>query len=790
MDRLLYSKKQSEIDILFKKAFDFNSNIVLFPVRHHSPACSWHLKKVIENYKPDAILIEAPENAQSLMPFMASENTKTPFCIYLSFDDKDGNINNQKEKYKVYYPFLDFSPELVAIRKSIKDNIKCFFIDLSYADKMANSEEYKEDDDNLFTISKYHEILTQKLGCKNFSETWEMLFEIGGWNIETEKFVKNVFQYCYYSRLYTDEKELLYSGDLSREYFMKQNIKNALSNFNKVLVVTGGIHTIALSEFILNSDCEKMNLLKTNVNYSSCYLMPYSFEESDQNYGYSSGMAFPFFYQKVWENMNNKINKPFDSAVLGFIINTARTIRKKQPISITDEIQSYYMATGLADLREKKECGVFEVIDSVKSSFVKGEINFSALKTLYKLISGMKMGKVDPQSGVPPIVNDFIEKCKYFKMQINTSLEKEIKLDINNNPTHREKSSFLYQMSFLNTSFCNCIKSQENNYSLSGRILLRETWKYCFSPVVQTELIAVSVYGATVKQAALKIIENEIKENHNNTRMLSEILIDASHMGLDEVYSVLIDKLYVIVNEDMDFFSVSDGFCNICMVKNIREILEVSNLYNMEKILTQCLSRIMTLMYTISNVKKEDEEKVCSSIKFIYSYFIDNASYEKELFIQNMDYFYNDNSTDGALLGLSAAVLLKNDMIKLSDVMEKFNSYINSSDENKKIAASFLKGFFKIAKDIIFVDNSLLLSLDKILCNTDGDLFLEILPDLRLAFTDFMVYETDKIAKQVSEIHNVSVQKLYERALNQNSIEAGIYIDNYCKSVLDNWLEE
>ena len=42
----------------FEKSFDFSSGIIYFPVRHHSPACSFHLKKIIDEYSPDCVLIE------------------------------------------------------------------------------------------------------------------------------------------------------------------------------------------------------------------------------------------------------------------------------------------------------------------------------------------------------------------------------------------------------------------------------------------------------------------------------------------------------------------------------------------------------------------------------------------------------------------------------------------------------------------------------------------------------------------------------------------------------------
>ena len=43
--------------------FDYSQPFLLFPVRHHSPVCSWQLIRAIKEYQPDVILIEGPENA-------------------------------------------------------------------------------------------------------------------------------------------------------------------------------------------------------------------------------------------------------------------------------------------------------------------------------------------------------------------------------------------------------------------------------------------------------------------------------------------------------------------------------------------------------------------------------------------------------------------------------------------------------------------------------------------------------------------------------------------------------
>ena len=114
MEEVLRSKEMDKIDELFHKSLNLSSNIIFFPVRHHSPACSFHLIKTIEEYMPEIILIEGPVDGNNVKEFLEDENSKPPFAIYYSYSDKKGFISEEKEKYKCYYPFLNYSPELIA----------------------------------------------------------------------------------------------------------------------------------------------------------------------------------------------------------------------------------------------------------------------------------------------------------------------------------------------------------------------------------------------------------------------------------------------------------------------------------------------------------------------------------------------------------------------------------------------------------------------------------------------------------------------------------------------------
>ena len=73
MEGLLHSKEIFEII-----PFDYSQNILFYPVRHHSPGCSFHLLKVIKEYKPDCILVEGPQTANKLIPVLTDSATVPP----------------------------------------------------------------------------------------------------------------------------------------------------------------------------------------------------------------------------------------------------------------------------------------------------------------------------------------------------------------------------------------------------------------------------------------------------------------------------------------------------------------------------------------------------------------------------------------------------------------------------------------------------------------------------------------------------------------------------------------
>ncbi len=262
MERVLRGEKASEID--FPALYDLNRRVLYFPIRHHSPACSFHLKKAIAAYVPDCILIEGPENAQEQIPVLAHRDTKAPVALYYFYKDSKGLLSGEKESYRCYYPFLDCSPELVAMREAAARGIPARFIDLPYGEILIGTaedrgirtegEKQSYNDDYLLSRSEYLRRLCEKTGLRSYEELWEKYFEIGGLYLDTADFVRQMSVQCGLSRAHTPKEELEADGCLLRERYMARQIAEASAAYQRVLVVTGGFHTYGLLELLEGSD--------------------------------------------------------------------------------------------------------------------------------------------------------------------------------------------------------------------------------------------------------------------------------------------------------------------------------------------------------------------------------------------------------------------------------------------------------------------------------------------------------------------------------------------------------
>ena len=743
-------------------------NIKFFPVRHHSPACAFHLKKIIEEFKPETILIEGPSDANFLMEYMIDENTTPPFCIYSSYIDKS------KEKCRSYYPFLDYSPEFVAIKKSHELKINCSFIDMPFASIIENSENNKnkkpisiyDKDNNKFNVNDYTSRLTKKSGLRSFAELWERDFEINGILKNSEDFIKNVFALGYYMRLIENED----IETKNREYFMAKNIKECIDKkIDRILVITGSFHVNGIIDKL--KDFENIerafNKLKNyNIQNSSNYLIPYSFEEADQRKGYIAGIEYPAFYNNIWKKLNeNLIENAYTETVKSFIVKAAGINRDYYNVNIPDCINAYYMAINLAKLRGKNNAGVYELIDAVKSAFVKGEIsleNTGNIELMMKLLSGIANGKVSSKSIVPPVVLDFRNLCKTHRIRIDKTETTESTLDIIKDKNHFEKSKFFHKMHFLDIGFCKLIKGPDY-IEKTDKNLAREIWKYKYNSQVEALLIDKSVYGTSVEELCLNFIKDKLKSRLNGEE-ISKLIIESTVMGL---YNFLIDNYNEIENiilSDNDFVSLCKALDNFSYLINIEKIngninKDRENIFKDINIISKIksLSKLGFIlaaqnMESIKNLDEENALKYSVYIKNLFIYTLENEDLDcREIFYGSIDSMIQNTFGSSHIYAVCLSIKYKLGKIGAKEFASIISNFLETAETES--IAYFLNGVFLIARDILFINNDLINEIDKIVKNIEENKFMEILPNFRFAFTNLTPTETERLSLIIAKLY-------------------------------------
>ncbi|MBE5871617.1 MAG: hypothetical protein E7294_10210 [Lachnospiraceae bacterium] len=865
-----------EILGLKKAACSYDNPCFYFPIRHHSPVCSFHLKKVIEEYAPDCILIEGPDNANDLLEELVLAGTQAPFAIYYSYHDEKGLVNDKKEHYRCYYPFLDYSPELVALRMAKKKEIDRAFIDLPYEEILiAGQEKESYNDDHYLAQNRFIQRLLEKSDMRSFEEFWEKYFEIEGLTQTEDLFLEHMLLYCVLSRANTSLNELEEEGCLEREAYMREKIAAAKKKYQRVLVVTGGFHVAGLVEndwlsanredagkeagqatvekegtdaevcptvtpwerksgsgkgrgtsawsersgkgkqlftekvpesLTYRKKTEKLH--KTAQKDKGVYLMSYSMEAADRLNGYASGMPHPMFYQRIWERIVAQENKTsvtsvnvenivqrtagmgeiqgqkdsdwkaeygvraetkqdidggnadartgrlkeiYEQTNLRFLVEVGKQVRKKEGYpSAFDEICALAMCRNLAALRGKKSAGVYELTDSVLSNYVKGEYNLATdkpMRELGKALTGKRIGKLADGTKLPPLCRDFEALTHTYRLDAHSSAKKEVTLQIFATQKHREMSCFFYRMEFLQTGFAVRKKGPDLRRK-KDRNLIREIWEYRFGEGVMSALVEASVYGGTLAEACRTIAHKKLMEE-TDAGEVSALLIRLFEMGLAYDSKEGAKRLEKVIRTDSNFFALAATFSNLTMLSDLSGLYQTTfGMEDLKEIVTQ---KLLTLLIHMTTVREEETQKLLETLKELYRVLLAGGHEEERgYFIDVLRKMKQAPDINASIAGAIQGILYAYGEMETGQIALCMKGYLQGTQEKALWAADYVRGLFFMARDILFADESILDMLDVFVRETSYENFLNLLPQLRLAFSYFTPVEMDRLAAKVA----------------------------------------
>ena len=790
--------------------------IVYFPVRHHSPACAWYLRRLILEVAPCAVLIEGPRSFSELIPLIVDERTLAPFAVYVNFVDTEKAMGPMQTegpdlgpaRFAAYFPFCDYSPELVALRAAHEIGAASEFIDLDYPQQVlaefgASGKPYLPRTESLLAErhlqrSRYLGELAQRTGCRDANDLWDHLFEADFKQSTPQKLMRDVAAYCFIARENTPSEQLRADGTLAREAAMAQAIHAALqrrraeNRSSPIVVVTGGFHTVVLPDLVEqlhDRNTAKESLAKETPpskkeeGASRGVLIRYSFDQLNALNGYSAGMPSPEYYNRIWRELADGSSDPHLNVASRFLVEIGSLTRDKQmeiAVSTADEIAALQQARLLAAHRGHRGPLREDLLDAVRSCFVKGSIEAEGailLGIADHLLGGTAIGDVPAEAGVPPIVASFRAESQKRRLNISNSVRRKLSLDLYRSDGHRASSRFLHRLNFLRIPFAQLVAGPDfvNGTNLER---LHEHWEYSWSPRTESSLVDCAIYGATIEEAAIYCLKEAAGRLGDRAQARSApaavaMLVSACRMGLHEHCADLLVLIAGSIGEDASFASVVSALNQLLLLWQSREPLQAHALTEVVELIGAAYLRACYLVTDLAACPDTELMPVLQALLTMRE-----TLCERDLNFLDAEFFWEPVSqlpdVQGcrpAIAGAMAGLLHSGGRLDQPQLLAMAMGYLGGTCDDWQRNTGFLHGLLHTCRELAWQNVPLMHAIDAFLSGLDESEFLRALPEFRLAFAALTPRETDKAAGVVAGLHGQpNLGNLLHRGVNESEL--------------------
>lgn len=767
--------------------------IVYFPIRHHSPACALHLEWLLQHRKPETILIEGPAAFTAMIPLVLHPGAKAPFAIYTSFAAEEPQIQPASGKaaallgpprHAAYYPFCDYSPELVALRVGSELGATLRFVDLDYPDQICAEREAARAGDALrvesllaerhFKRSRYLQSLARRAGCRDHNDLWDHIFEtrLGKASALSEsscaRFIRDVAGWCHFARAEVTAEELEADGTVAREAAMAGAIGEELSKGTRsIVVVTGGFHTVALPRLVSEKPAPVSATKRKKPETLDC-LVRYGFEQLDALNGYAAGMPAPYYYDQLWRLVRaDRSANGFEDLAATILVDLGRLTRRKKlavALSPADEIAALEQCRRLATLRTHPGPTREDLLDGIRSCFVKGAMDAEGevvLGLARHLLAGRSIGEVPSEAGVPPLVADFRLTAQKLRLNITESVRRKTSLDLYRKAAHRQSSRFFHSLTFLEVPFA-AMAAGPDFVKGVGLERLFEHWSYQWTPQTESRLVEASVYGATVEEATANRLARAIAELEaaGRGRCAAEgvgMLVQACRMGLHRHTPRLLKLIGAQVNEDPSLGSLTAALNQLLLLWESREPLEAHRLTAVPELIRAAYERACYLLLNLADTPAEVADDTLGSLidirDLLGSRAMGDQALDPALFYEPLAKLVLEPKSPALLIGGVAGLLHGDARLQETELLKLLSGWLHAASAQAGQQTAFLIGLLRACRELAWRQPALVEAVEKLLAAWSEEEFVRRIPHLRLAFADLTPREADQVATVVAGLH-------------------------------------
>ncbi len=762
-----------------------SDDLVVLPVRHHSPACAWHVGEQVRLRRPSVVLVEGPRSFDALVPLLVHPEAQMPLAVYTWYVRKPPGARaaDPVERGGAFYPFCDYSPELVALRTAAELGVDARFVDLELAElgvvtaRPPDSTRAREApgstdgvqsllDERVFWRSRTLRALAQRLGCRDDEDLWERLFEAGPSSFEDH--LAAMTAYCLLARRDESEASLAAEGTLAREAEMAWHVRGALRNRDPddgpVLVVVGGLHAVALPDLVRARKAPARPRVRTPRTTTESALVRSTFDQLERLNGYAAGMTSPGWHQRWWTHLQAGSDRPRVDATREAVQAVARELRRRHRVHVPtpDVVAAVGQAIRLAELRERPAPLRSDLLDALTSCLVKGEADADGVRVQHatrRVLTGDTVGVLPPGAGLPPLIADTRARLKRARLKPDATDPQVTRLDLYRRPAHRATSRLLHGLRYLDVPFGRLDRGPD---FVRGRHveLMQEQWTCRWTPDTEAGLVEASLLGGTVDDAVRERFARDVArlvgpDAPHDAEAAAGLLALACVLGLHDQADRATRAVQAGLAADESFPRVAGATAQLGLVWEAREPLEAHRLGDLAAVLQDAFARALYLGRDPEGSASDPAQTVEALVGLRDLLAAEaGAGLDAGLFWQVVS-DHVIHPTSALLRGAATGLLWSSGRLDDHALAVAAGGHLGGAVPPTE-AVGFVSGLVTTAREAAWQSPALVTALDDTVRAWDDDTFVEHLPHLRLAFASMTPRETDRLAGHVAVLHGLT----------------------------------
>ena len=750
-------------------------------VRHHSPACARLVAHLIATEKPHAVLIEGPSDFNPRIPELLLEHT-LPLALY-SYANADG------QPRQCWFPFLDYSPEWLALREGHVAGALLRFIDLPHWQYRALPDARRrvasvEPEQQRSRYAEVVERLCRRFGCDGDHALWDHLFE----SLPADAAGLQALQQrldLYFDELRGDDPGS--EQDQARERRMAEWVAWAerQAGDRPVLVVCGGWHKRAIEAQwpALRTAREPVATPPLNERQAGSYLVPFEFRQVEALSGYWAGMQSPQFYQWAWQHGLASAGERAVRQIIG-------RLRSRHATASTADLVAFERCLeGLSRLRGHAVPLRADILDALQSTLVKDALERPApwveqgllnsqhhpvLREAMIALTGEGAGRLHADTPLPPLLHDVTRRLAEQGVAPSRAPQPLV-LDRRREADART-AAMLWQLQLLEVDGIRLhgLQAPHAARHLPQALRFEEHWSLQQGERWFPSLIEAAVYGATLESAARHRLQDLMHQAQGHPAKTAQCLLQAVRAGLLDLGTELAQSLHEGLPGVHDHVALAEAAHALLDVAQAG-FWGADTRGLMEQALLAIADRLLWLLDGLSGAQQP--ARMAGDVNAVRVFDallrLGLAGFDSVFVLETLARFARADGKPPALRGAALGVAHVHGGLGEAGAAEVLA--ITRAIPPRDALGDFLYGLFSCARALATQADDIVLAVQGALESMSTDDFLVALPQLRGAFSWFPPQERGAIAARVAQVLGLSAgEQAQLLSLRQG---AGAYVD-------------